>query len=69
MGGAIFPEIEKEEKKLRMSEDRADIIEMINGIEDPTCDQGKEDLKFYTELFEKTFNVEDSDDEEGGISD
>ena len=70
MGSALFPSIEKEEKKLRMSEDRAEIIDLINSIEDPKSEEGQQDLKFYTELFEKTFSPdEESEDEEGGVSD
>ena len=59
--------IEAEEKPLRMKEERNDIYELINALDDVKSEGGKELLRIYTERFEKTF-APDSDDEDG-ISD
>ena len=63
----VFSAIEQEEKALRMQEDRNNIYEQINEIEDIQTDAGKREIAYLTEQFEKTFAA-DSDDEDG-ISD
>ena len=59
--------IEQEEKPLRLEEERQEIYQLINLIEDPKSDEGQKALAYYTESFEKSFEPE-SDDEDG-ISD
>lgn len=60
--------IEKEEKELRRNEERNEIYEAINEIENIKTEDGLRALQHYTEAFERTFLPDDSDDEDG-ISD
>ena len=63
--GGFFSAIETEEKKLRLSEARNEIYDAIRNIDDFDKEWGQKELKSLTEDFEKTFEADSSDEEDG----
>ena len=67
--GGIFSAIETEEKALRRQETRNEIYDSIRCIDEIDTEDGRAILKDLTEEFEKTFDADSSDEEDGGVSD
>ena len=65
--GNPFSAIEAEEKALRMSEERADIYDVISNIDKIDTEYGLDQLSIQTKKMEKT--MEGDSDDEDGISD